>query len=620
MRLSSALIFVAPFALAAVGAVLGATAAVQVIEDRSQSAVTLALKTEGLDWAQVSTDGLQVRLTGTAPSEARRFRALTVAGKIVDAARVIDKLDVVNKSTAAPPKFSIEVLRNDDGVSLIGLVPAQTDRKALVASLVGLTGGAQVTDLLEVADYPTPAGWDAALAFGTEAIGQLPRSKISITAQKVEVTAAADSREAKAQSEKALKKSAPQGLDLTMKITAPRPVITPFTLRFTIDAKGARFDACSADTREAADLILAAAKDAGADPAETCTLGLGAPSPSWGKAAAAGIAAVAKLGGGAVTFSDADISLVAPASTPPDLYDAVVGEFESGLPDVFSLHAVLTEKAKDKGAKVDPPEFLAVRSPEGQVQLRGPIPADATKAAIQSFAKARFGAENVTFATRTDKNLPNGWPIRVLAGLEALSDLNNGSLVVQKDFIEVRGVTGNPDASAEISRLLSEKLGDAEHLKIDVSYQEALDPVAALPTGPECVDRLNAILTAGKIKFDPGAATFGPEGLKTINLMAKVMTDCASYPMEIGGHTDSQGREIMNQNLSQARANAVLNALASRRVLTSNLTAKGYGESNPIADNGTEAGREENRRIEIKLLEAAKPAPKKKAAQTNEQN
>ena len=58
----------------------------------------------------------------------------------------------------------------------------------------------------------------------------------------------------------------------------------------------------------------------------------------------------------------------------------------------------------------------------------------------------------------------------------------------------------------------------------------------------------------------------------------------------------------MNQQLSQARADAVLNAIMARRVLTSNLTAKGYGETQPIADNGTEAGREANRRIEFRLV------------------
>jgi OOP family OmpA-OmpF porin len=65
----------------------------------------------------------------------------------------------------------------------------------------------------------------------------------------------------------------------------------------------------------------------------------------------------------------------------------------------------------------------------------------------------------------------------------------------------------------------------------------------------------------------------------------------------------------MNLSLSQSRANAVLNALMSRRILTTGLTAKGYGETVPIADNSTEEGREANRRIEFTLIRPKPTAP-----------
>ena len=77
------------------------------------------------------------------------------------------------------------------------------------------------------------------------------------------------------------------------------------------------------------------------------------------------------------------------------------------------------------------------------------------------------------------------------------------------------------------------------------------------------------------------------------------MLNCGDIRLEIGGHTDSQGREQMNLNLSQSRANSVLFELQRRRVLTKNIIAKGYGESQPIASNDTEQGREINRRIEF---------------------
>jgi OOP family OmpA-OmpF porin len=129
-----------------------------------------------------------------------------------------------------------------------------------------------------------------------------------------------------------------------------------------------------------------------------------------------------------------------------------------------------------------------------------------------------------------------------------------------------------------------------------------LDPVAALPSPEECVERINAILESRKITFAPGSAEIDTDARETIDRIAEAMKECEEVAMEIGGHTDSQGREEMNERLSQNRADAVLSALLARRVLTSNLTARGYGEAEPIADNDTEEGREANRRIEFRLL------------------
>jgi len=87
-----------------------------------------------------------------------------------------------------------------------------------------------------------------------------------------------------------------------------------------------------------------------------------------------------------------------------------------------------------------------------------------------------------------------------------------------------------------------------------------------------------------------------------MDAIAVILEQCGEVRLEIQGHTDSQGREEMNQNLSQARAQSVLNELRARRVITTSFAAQGYGESNPIADNGTEEGREQNRRITFHLI------------------
>ena len=125
------LLLTLPFLIAAVLAIAAATLAAGALERLSAREVSRHLDADGIAFAQVDVNGLQVILTGTAPSEAQRFRALAAAGKAVDAARLVDELEVTAAQTAPAPRFGLEILRSADGVSLIGLVPAGTDRPSL---------------------------------------------------------------------------------------------------------------------------------------------------------------------------------------------------------------------------------------------------------------------------------------------------------------------------------------------------------------------------------------------------------------------------------------------------------------------------------------------------------
>ena len=137
---------------------------------------------------------------------------------------------------------------------------------------------------------------------------------------------------------------------------------------------------------------------------------------------------------------------------------------------------------------------------------------------------------------------------------------------------------------------------------MDVAYLEALDPASSIPTPENCIKMITEAGNQRKITFAPSSTDFEDDAVDTIDTIAEILRDCTSVRIEIGGHTDSQGRDTMNNQLSQARADAVLNAIMARRVLVSNLTAQGYGKTQPIADNDSEAGREANRRIEFRLV------------------
>ena len=583
----------------------GASLIVNYVERSTSTTVSDALGQAGLDWVSVRTDGLRLIVAGPAPDEASRFETLKIAKSIVNASRVVDAIKIVNPDDLLPPRFSLEMLRNGDGISLIGLIPETTGRAFVLQSINALQDRSKVTDMLETADYEEPETWQDALDFALSSLRLLPRSKISVTANLVEITAITDSRDEKARIEALLNDSKPGTINLVTHISAPRPVITPFSLRLVKDETGTRFDSCSADTAKTADRIVAAAKAAGLGADSICAIGLGAPSPRWGDAAVLAIGALADLGAGSLTFSDADITLVSADTTAQQDFDRIVHDLEQALPDVFSVHAILPPKPVVEGAvgSADVAEFLATKSPEMMVQMRGRLRDERTQKSVNNFAKAEFGAENVHDTTRTDPGLPDGWPLRVLAGLEGLAHLHHGSLVVHPELLTLRGVSDTPEASRDITQIFTEKLGDPSRFQINVNYEKTLDRTEVLPTPQECVDRINAILKEKQITYAPSSSTIDADGVAVVERIAEAMANCGEVPMEIGGYTDSQGREQMNQTLSQARAESVLDSLLSLDVLTTYLSAKGYGEANPIADNATEEGRQANRRIEFKLID-----------------
>ena len=254
---------------------------VLVIDRVPTPAVTSKLLADGVTWAHVEADGLQVRLLGTAPNEAARFRLTNSIAAVVDSARIRDELELTPVKAFEAPRFSLEILRNDDGIQLIGLLPAGDAEAQLVDLANGLAQETPLSEMIETANYPASAAWQAALSFGLRAFEMLPRSKISISENRVSVTAIAASASEKRTFEADLARAKPSDLAAQIEISAPRPVLTPFTLRFVKDSAGARFDACAADTEVARRALVAAAEAAGAASGADCTIGLGVPSPNW---------------------------------------------------------------------------------------------------------------------------------------------------------------------------------------------------------------------------------------------------------------------------------------------------------------------------------------------------
>ena len=110
------------------------------------------------------------------------------------------------------------------------------------------------------------------------------------------------------------------------------------------------------------------------------------------------------------------------------------------------------------------------------------------------------------------------------------------------------------------------------------------------------------VLTVGDVLFATGKAEVAAGGMRSIDKLAEWLKKNPTRNLLIEGHTDNTGAEDFNQRLSQQRADAVRDQLVSRGVPADRITTKGYGPRYPVVANDTASGRQQNRRVEVVVL------------------
>ena len=101
------------------------------------------------------------------------------------------------------------------------------------------------------------------------------------------------------------------------------------------------------------------------------------------------------------------------------------------------------------------------------------------------------------------------------------------------------------------------------------------------------------------INFDTGKSTIKPDSQPIVDQIVAMMKSNSSLQLSVEGHTDNVGNAQANQTLSQSRAQAVVAAVTGAGIAASRLSASGFGQTKPVADNSTDAGRAQNRRVDL---------------------
>jgi len=358
---------------------------------------------------------------------------------------------------------------------------------------------------------------------------------------------------------------------------------------------------------------------------DASALKLASGSPvGWTIVAQDGLRALAKLNSGKLTMSDKTLTLSGEATTPDD-GEAALAELKD-VPPGYSVKTAFDYLDDGK-----PAQFNLDYSASDGAAVSGKLPAGLTLDKIA----AALGLDSVSGEPSTAISGDPGPSLGILkklgpwlpefesAGL-TLGDSGASPLSGGDDGFAFAGIAA-PGADIELlTKRVSADLGNAVAVSIEAAsnlppegtsrVNAATGKTEVLTAGywlpqmdfvagyGQCRDEANALLSERDVNFVTGSARLDAKSLRVINAITALVMNCVQsggLRVEVGGHTDSQGDSAVNMYLSQKRADAVVEALTARGIPADAITAAGYGDTKPLADNETEYGRAANRRVTL---------------------
>lgn len=325
-----------------------------------------------------------------------------------------------------------------------------------------------------------------------------------------------------------------------------------------------------------------------------------------------GVSQLADLASGEVSLSNLDYSIKGmPAGL--DAYDKLVAA-SSALPagGVLKMADIaLPELGK--------PYEISAAYDGNAITLEGYAPSADARSAVEEKAKSLFSGKPVNNLLKLAAGASEGFSGWVDFGLEQVAKLKDGAFSLTGSDLSLKGNPADAASHDAITKFLAgnlpagltlaanELVRPAEPAPEPAPEPEpAVQPAPAFVPAPEakaCEDAIVGILGAGQINFDVSLATITADSTPVLEKIASTLQSCPAARMEIGGHTDSDGDDAANQALSEARAGAVRDWLVKAGASASAISAKGYGETKPLAANDTDENKARNRRIEFRVVQ-----------------
>ncbi len=573
------------------------------IEDNTREVVDHAIPIKDMGWVSAKVDGTMVRLSGEAPDQIARVRVSEAMAKKINISRIVNEITAPDTNIKAP-EVRIEIVQNERISSIIGLLPRDPSPVGLYRALDRSKPLLDTLNLVE--DTSSDAGdtWADQLEFLSAVVGEVPSVKISATPGIVKIDAVASSNEIAANVRKKITDIAPENVQLQLNISSPRPMIAPFEFALTKDNETVELTKCSATDRDDLVAMRAAFRGLEATAMETCKLGLGAPTEKWGQLISDILLEFSDADRFGVEVNDNQVLIKVSDQLDDNERADQIKKIKSIMPTGFGLETeILTTKRTIEDVKSDG-ELLKLtfeKTLDGMLSVDGLLGSASSLENLKGFAIAKFGSENVKFNVDIVEGLPVFWEKNAFTSIQVIAAMNSGQAVLTKDQLIFNGDAQSEDIRDGLEKMLKEEIVEIQIAK-EIGISEVMSDDGTAISPASCVENINNLLADGPIQFEQSSTKIATTSFPSIQKIADELVICKNYRFEVGGHTDSQGGNALNQSISERRAKSVLDAIFETGLDFGELSSAGYGPSQPIASNDTAEGRAKNRRIEIRLI------------------
>ncbi|MFD0915788.1 OmpA family protein [Pseudahrensia aquimaris] len=339
-----------------------------------------------------------------------------------------------------------------------------------------------------------------------------------------------------------------------------------------------------------------------------------------------GLALLDRLSTGKASISNRQLSIEGQASS--------VANYENSLADIANNpdYGYSWDVRDIKPVAISPYTWALEKGGDTAVQS-GFVPNRGTGNSLVAATRATLG-KDVDDRQRVALGEPENFGNAVAAAISAVNKLDNSRASITDTNMFVQGRASSEEEADRLGAEIEGSIPENFKLRKQISYPlpavvvqapapapapvpaPAPEPAAPAPApaapapapapepaAPVCQIDFRALFAGEKILFATNRALINEQSNALLDRIAAAMKSCPDTRFEIGGHTDSRGRDAFNQALSEARAQAVLDYLTNAGVSVDNLAAKGFGETSPVASNRTVEGRAANRRIEFNVIE-----------------